>query len=72
MKVSWPFGVARRREAPNRLTLRWLKTVVVSGEKKAPVLVSGGDREGERERTAVDVSNRLDDLETGVLWIAPG
>jgi len=35
MKVSWPFGVARRREAPNRLTLRWLKTVVVNGEEKA-------------------------------------
>jgi hypothetical protein len=72
MKVSWPFGVARRREAPNRLTLRWLKTVVVSGEEKAPVMVSGGDREGERKRTVADVSKRLDDLETGVLWIAPG
>ena len=34
---SWPFGVARRREAPNRLMLRWLKTVVVSDEEKAPV-----------------------------------
>ena len=33
---------------------------------------SGGDREGERERTAVDVSKRLADLETGALWIAPG
>jgi len=28
---------------------RWLKTVVVSDEEKAPVMVSGGDREGERE-----------------------
>jgi hypothetical protein len=35
MKV-WPFGVALRREAPNRLMLRWLKTVVVSDEEKAP------------------------------------
>ncbi len=35
MKV-WPFGVARRWEAPNRLMLRWLKTVVVSDEEKAP------------------------------------
>ena len=35
MKVSWPFGVALRREAPSRLMLRWLKTVVVSDEEKA-------------------------------------
>ena len=25
---SWPFGVPLRREAPNHLMLRWLKTVV--------------------------------------------
>jgi hypothetical protein len=31
----WPFGVALRREAPNRLMLRWLKTVVVSDEEMA-------------------------------------
>ncbi len=37
MKVSWPFGVALRREASSRLMLRWLKTVVVSDEEKAPV-----------------------------------
>lgn len=36
--------------------LRWLKTVVVSDEEKASVEASGGDQEGERERTAVDVS----------------
>src|ERR1017187_1958955 len=35
MKVSWPFGVALRREASSRLMLRWLKTVVVSDEEKA-------------------------------------
>jgi hypothetical protein len=29
MKVR-PFGAALREEAPNRLLLRWLKTVVVS------------------------------------------
>src|SRR5208282_2866590 len=46
MKVSWPFGVALRREASNRLMLRWLKTVVVSDEEKAPVTASGGDRDG--------------------------
>ena len=42
--------------APNRLMLRWLKTVVVSDEEKALVKASGGDREGERERIVDDVS----------------
>jgi hypothetical protein len=55
MKVSWPFGVALRREASSRLMLRWLKTVVVSDGEKAPVEASGGDREGERERIVADV-----------------
>ena len=55
MKVSWPFGVALRREASSRLMLRWLKTVVVSDEEKAPAEASGGDREGERERIVADV-----------------
>jgi len=32
---------------------------VVSDEEKAPVEVSGGDQEGERKRTAVDVSKSL-------------
>jgi hypothetical protein len=35
--------------------LRWLKTVVVSDEEKAPVEASGGDREGERKRIVADV-----------------
>jgi len=66
MKVSWPFGAALRREASSRLMLRWLKTVVVSDEEKAPVEASGGDREGERERIVADVPKPLDDIETGV------
>jgi hypothetical protein len=33
----WPFEVALRGEASNHLMLRWLKTVVVSDEEKAPV-----------------------------------
>ena len=37
MKDLWPFGVALRGEASNRLMLRWLKTVVVSDEEKAPL-----------------------------------
>jgi hypothetical protein len=52
----WPFGVALWGEMPNRLMLRWLKTVVVSDEEKAPEKASGGDREDERKRIAVDVS----------------
>ena len=56
MKGLWPFGVALRGEASNRLMLRWLMTVVVSDEEKASVEASGGVREGERERTAVEVS----------------
>jgi hypothetical protein len=35
---EWPFGVALRGEMPNRLMLRWLKTVVVSDEEKAQVM----------------------------------
>jgi hypothetical protein len=45
--------------------LRWLMTVVVSDGEKASVEVSGGVWEGERERTAVDVSKPIDDIETG-------
>jgi hypothetical protein len=40
-------------------------TVVVSDGEKASVEVSGGVREGERERTAVDVSKHLDGIEAG-------
>ena len=56
---GWPFGVALRGEASNHLMLRWLKTVVVSDEEKAQINASGGDREGERERTADDVSRPI-------------
>jgi hypothetical protein len=45
MKDCWPFGAALRGEALSRLMLRWLKTVVVSDEEKAPGEASGGDRE---------------------------
>jgi hypothetical protein len=44
MKV-WPFGVALRGEASNRLMLRWLMTVVVSDEEKALVKRQVGIRE---------------------------
>ena len=48
MKV-WPFGVALRGEASNRLMLRWLTTVVVSDVEKAAGEPSGGDQEDERK-----------------------
>jgi len=69
MKV-WPFGVALRGVMSNRLKLRWLKTVVVSVGEKAQENASGGDREGERERTADDVSKQAADIRTGsVKWV---
>ena len=37
----WPSGAALQGEASNRLMLRWLKTVVVSDEEKAPGEASG-------------------------------
>ena len=60
----WPFGAVLRRGASNRLMLRWLKTVVVSDEEKAPGKASGGDREGERKRIVADVSKPLGDIKT--------
>ncbi len=58
--------------------LRWLKTVVVSDEEKAQLIASGGDREGERERTADEVSrptrwhlNRGIPLFLGRAWRVP-
>ena len=75
MEDCWPFGVALWGEASNRLMLRWLVTVVVSDEEKAHFDASGGDREGERERTAVDASKQLDGIKTGEaksLWDEPG
>jgi len=38
MMKEWPFGVALRGVASNRLELRWLRTVVVSVEEKAHVM----------------------------------
>jgi len=44
----WPSGAALWGEASNHLMLRWLKTVVVSDEEKAPGEASGGDQEDDR------------------------
>lgn len=38
MRDLWPFGVALRGAASNRLELRWLTTVVVSVEEKAHMM----------------------------------
>ena len=32
----WPFGASVRGEGPNHPMLRWLTTVVVNDEEKAP------------------------------------
>ena len=40
----WPSGAALQGEASNHLMLRWLKTVVVSDEEKAPVRRQVGTR----------------------------
>ena len=42
---------ACRGELRNHLMLRWLKTVVVSDEEKAPGEASGGDQEDEHCRS---------------------
>jgi hypothetical protein len=47
----WPSGAALQGEASNHLMLRWLKTVVVSDEEKAPGEVSGRGQEDEHRRS---------------------
>jgi hypothetical protein len=44
--------------------------IVVSDGEKAHMDVSGGDREGERKRFAVDVSKGLDDIKTGMSFVS--
>ena len=55
MKVSWPFGVALRREASSRLMLRWLKTVVVSDPEKARLTRQVGTRKTFQKRLAGEI-----------------
>ena len=57
MKV-WPFGVALRGEAPNRLMLRWLKTVVVSDEEKALKRCQVGIRKASASESLLTCRNR--------------
>ena len=58
MKV-WPFGVALRGEAPNRLMLRWLKTVVVSDEEKAHVMRQVGIRKASASESLMTCRNTI-------------
>jgi hypothetical protein len=57
MKV-WPFGVALRREASNRLMLRWLKTVVLSDGEKAPERCQVGIRKTNVSESLLTCRNR--------------
>jgi hypothetical protein len=68
MGDRWPPGAALRGEAPSRLMLRWLKTVVVSDEEKAHVMRQAGTR----KTTTAEASKLLDDIETGVMVCIPG
>jgi hypothetical protein len=64
-EVLWPFGAALRGEAPNRLKLRWLKTVVVSVEEKAPKRRQVGTGKASVSEPVDDVSKQVGDIRTG-------
>ena len=70
MKDCWPFGAALRGEALSRLMLRWLKTVVVSDEEKAPVRRQAGIRKTSASESLLKCRNNLDDIGTGVFWLS--
>jgi hypothetical protein len=61
----WPFGVALRGEASNRLMLRWLKTVVVSDEEKAHVMRQVGTGKASESEPLRTRRNNIDGIETG-------
>jgi hypothetical protein len=61
----WPFGVALRGEASNRLMLRWLMTVVVSDEEKAPLRCQVGSGKASVSEPLLKCRNKLDGIETG-------
>jgi hypothetical protein len=55
--VRWPSAAAVQAEAANRPELLRLRAAVVSvAGKVAPLSAAGVDHEGERKRTAEDVS----------------
>src|SRR5680860_40417 len=65
---GWPFGAALRGEAPNRLMLRWLKTVVVSDEERRP----GGVRWGLGRRPLLKRRNSFRRHQNRGLVCTPG
>jgi hypothetical protein len=65
MKGLWPFGVALRGEASNHLMLRWLMTVVVSDEEKAPVRCQVGIRKASVSEPLLKCRNSIDGIKTG-------
>ena len=62
----WPFGAAVRGEASNRLMLRWLKTVVVNDEEKAPSRCQVGIGKASVSESLMTCRNLEGDIETGV------
>jgi hypothetical protein len=56
---DWPFGAALRKEASNRLMLRWLMTVVVSDEEKAPVRCQVGIRKTNASESLLTCRNKF-------------
>ena len=54
---GWPFGAALRGEAPNHRVLRWLKTVVVNDEEKAPSRCQVGIRKASESESLLTCRN---------------
>ena len=65
MKDCWPFGVALRGEASNRLMLRWLKTVVVSDEEKARTTGQAGTGKASVSEPLMTCRDQEYGIETG-------
>jgi hypothetical protein len=55
---GWPFEVALRGVASNRLKLRWLKTVVVSVEEKASKRCQVGIRKASASDSLLTCRNK--------------
>ena len=64
-EVSWPFGAALRREAPSRLMLRWLKTVVVSDEERRPLRRQAGTGKASASESLLTCRNSKTTSEPG-------
>jgi hypothetical protein len=59
MEDLWPFRVALRWGALNHLALRWLVTVVVSGEEKAHVMRQVGTGKASASESLLTCRNNL-------------